>query len=465
MSAAGAANEAGEAPEIVTRALERARACGAAAADAVLVRSESSEARVRDEEIEFVKQARQRSLGIRVLFHDASRGRPGLSSAVTSTSDLSPEAVDRMAEQTVALARATAPDPHAGLPEGGFAGDLPDLGLFDPADEGASVEARIEDALRAEAAARGVDERIANSEGSQVGSDSSTITYGNSEGFLASYRSAAHSLYSEPLAQDAAGMQRDYWMTVARSLGALEDPAAVGRRAAERALRRLGAKRVATCEVPVIFDALMAPSLIGQLAGCASGYSIYRESSFLAGRLGERVASDLVTIVDDGRLPSGLGSKPFDGEGQPTRRNVLVERGELRSWLLDAYSARKLGLASTGSASRGVGSAPSVGTTNLWLEPGDAGTLADIVAETGRGLLVTELIGMGFNAVTGDYSRGAAGLWIEGGEIVHPVEEITIAGNLGDMLCAIDRVGSELEWFGSRAAPPVRVASMTVAGE
>ena len=215
----------------------------------------------------------------------------------------------------------------------------------------------------------------------------------------------------------------------------------------------------------MIFDALTAPTLIGQLAGCASGYSIYREASFLADRMGDRVASDLVTIVDDGRIPGGLGSKPFDGEGQPTRRNVLVRSGELASWLLDSYSARKLGLATTGNASRGVGTAPSVGTTNLWLEPGGAGSLEDIVRETERGLLVTELIGMGFNAVTGDYSRGAAGLWIEGGEIAHPVEEITIAGNLADMLSAIDRVGSELVWLGSRAAPPVRVASMTVAGE
>jgi len=451
--------------DVVTRALERVKACGAAAADAVLIHSESSEARVRGDQIEFVKQAHERGLGIRVLYRDPSRSQPGLSSAVTSTSDLSPEAVDQMAEQTVALARATAPDPFAGLPADGFASELPELGLFDPADEGTPVESRIEDAMRAESAARAVDPRITNSEGSQVGSQTSVITYGNSEGFLGSYRSASHSLFSEPLAQDASGMQRDYWMTVARRLAALDDPAAVGRRAAQRALRRLGGKRVATCEVPVIFDALTAPTLIGQLAGCVSGYSVYREASFLADRMGDRIASELVTIVDDGRIPGGLGSKPFDGEGQPTRRNVLVRRGELESWLLDSYSARKLGLTTTGNASRGVGSAPSVGTTNLWLEPGEAGSLEDIIRETERGLLVTELIGMGFNAVTGDYSRGAAGLWIEGGEIVHPVEEITIAGNLAGMLSAIDRVGSELVWLGSRAAPPVRVASMTVAGE
>jgi PmbA protein len=260
-------------------------------------------------------------------------------------------------------------------------------------------------------------------------------------------------------------MQRDYWMTVGHRLCDLEDAAVVGRIAAERALRRLGAKRVATCEVPVIFDELTAPSLWRQLIGCASGYAIYRESSFLAERLGDRIASELVTVIDDGRLPGGLGSKPFDGEGLATRRNVVVERGELKTWLLDSYSARKLAMESTGSASRGVGSAPGVGATNLWLEPGSGGSLDDIVRSTERGLLVTELIGMGFNAVTGDYSRGAAGLWIENGELTHAVDEITIASNFGDMLQAIDCVGSELRWLGRVASPPLRIAAMTIAGE
>ena len=278
------------------------------------------------------------------------------------------------------------------------------------------------------------------------------------------YGSASHGLFSEPLARDGDSMQRDYWMTAGRRLADLEEPASVGRTAAGRVLRRLGAKRVPTCEVPILFDDMTAPSLIGQLASCLSGYSIYRESSFLAGRLGESIASDRVTIIDDGRLPGGLGSKPFDGEGQATRRNTLVDGGRLETWLLDHYSARKLGMSSTGNASRSTGSAPHVGTTNLWLEPGE-GTLEELISEIDRGLLVTELIGMGFNPTTGDYSRGAAGLWIEKGEIVHPVEEITIAGNLGDMLEQVDRVGSELVWRGRIAAPPLRIAKMTVAGE
>jgi PmbA protein len=445
--------------DAIQRALAGTRRAGADSADAVLVESASLEARVRGEEIDFVTQARERSLGIRALV----AGRRGLRSAVTSTSDLSPEAVDRMAQETVALARATAEDPDAGLPAEGFADDLPDLALFDEADRGVAVEARIEDARRAEAAARGADPRIANSEGSAAGSDFSRVVYGNTAGFLGQYEAASHTLYSEPIAREDGSMQRDYWLTVARRLADLEEPAAVGRRAAARATRRLGGRRVPTCEVPVIFDAVTAPSLLRHLAACVNGYAVYRESSFLAGRLGDAVASDRVTVIDDGRRRGGLGSRPFDGEGLPTRRNVVVERGRLCTYLLDSYAARKLGMRSTGNAARSAGSAPGAAPTNLWLEPGDR-TLEEIVADTGRGLLVTELIGMGFNPVTGDYSRGAAGLWIEGGEIRYPVEEITIAGHLGAMLTAIDAVASDLVWLGRIASPSLRVASMTVAG-
>jgi PmbA protein len=446
--------------EIVRRAIERARMAGASQADVVLVQSDSRESRVRDQEIEFVKQADERCLGIRVLV-----GREGgFSSAVTSTCDLSEQAVDRMAEETVALAQATAPDPHAGLPDSDFASDLPDLNLIELEDRQVPIETGIDAARRAERAARDFDSRIQNSEGSQTSSDFSRIVYANSEGFLAGYDSAYHSLFSEPLAIDGENKERDYWLSVGRRIADLEDAASVGRKAAERALRRLGGRRLQTCEVPVLFDSMTAPSLLGQLSSCLSGYAIYREASFLAGRMGDRIASPLFTLIDDGRLPAGLGSKPFDGEGLPTRRNVLVDEGILQSWLLDSYSGRKLGLPSTGNASRGAGSGPGVGATNLWLESG-SGTLDELVADTERGLLVTELIGMGFNPTTGDYSRGASGLWIEEGRIAYPVEEITIASNLLDMLQGIDAVGAELEWRGRIAAPPLRIKKMTVAGE
>jgi len=448
-----------DARELVARALEAAARAGANSSDALLVESDSLEARVRGDEVDFVSQAREHTLGIRALVGDGG----GFGSAITSTSDLSEAAVERMAREAVALARATAADPTAGIPEAGFATDDPDLELFDPADRDVDVDDRLQDAFAAEHAARATDPRIANSEGSQVGAAHSRIAYGNSAGFFGSYDMGSHSLFSEPLAIAEGSMQRDYWMTVARRRSGLEAPASVGRRAAERALRRLGAKPIATCEAPVIFDPVTAPSLIAHIATCVNGYSVYRGTSYLAERLGEGIASELVTVVDDGRLPGGLGSKPFDGEGLPTRRNVVVERGRLASFLLDGYSARKLGSQSTGNAARGAGSLPTAAPTNLWLEPGD-GTLDDLIADTGRGLLVTELIGMGFNPVTGDYSRGAAGLWIENGEIAFPVEEITIAGNLADMLGHIDAVASDLTWLGRIASPSLRIANMTIAG-
>jgi PmbA protein len=444
----------------VEHALARATVAGARQADALLAESDTLEARVRDEGIDFVKQARERTLGIRAFVE----GPGGLRQASTSTSDLSAAAIERMAEETAALARATAPDPMAGLPEGPFASESPDLCLLDPADREVGVEARIEDARGAETAARARDPRIVNSEGSQVGSVFSRVSYGNSEGFLDQFESASHSLFSEPVARANGAMQRDYWLTVGRSLASLEAPASVGRRAADRALARLGASRVRTCEVPVIFDPLTARSLLGHLVSCVSGYAVYREATYLAGRLGEEVAAPTLTVVDDGRLPAALGSCPFDGDGLPTRRTVVVERGVLQSYLLDTYSARKLGLASTGNASRSPGGSAGAAPTNLWIEPGDR-SLEEIVADTERGLLVTELIGMGFNPVTGDYSRGAAGLWIEQGRIIHPVEEITVAGHLAEMLSSIDAVGNDLLRLGRVSSPTLRVARMTVAGE
>ena len=443
-------------------AIASALRAGAAAADAVAVEADSLETRVRGEEIEFVKQARERKLGVRALV----RGARGTRSAITSTSDLSDRALRAVAEDAVSLARATAEDGAAGLPEGGFADSaaIPDLALFDPADRGVQAETLIDAARRAERAARAVDPRIENSEGCSASASFARVAYANSAGFAGDYASASHALFAEPIARANGHMQRDYWMTVARRLSALESPESVGQRAAERALRRLGARSVPTCEVPVIFDPLTAASLWGQLAGLVSGYAVYRGTSFLAGRLGEAIASDRVTLIDDACRPAGLGSRPFDGEGLPSRRTAVIERGRLASYLLDTYSARKVGGKSTGSASRSASGPPGVGTTNLGLEPG-AATLDQIIADTPRGLLVTELIGMGFNPTTGDYSRGAAGLWIEGGEIAHPVEEITIAGNFADMLSAIDAVGSDVLWLSRIGSPSVRIARMTVAGQ
>jgi len=443
----------------VERVLGALHRRGAKAADVCYAESDSLEARVRGEEIDFVKQAHERTLGIRAF----APGDRGLRCAITSTSDLQTETLERMVDETLALARATAADPHAGLPGANYAAELPDLELSRPADREVSVEARIEDARAAERAARGFDPRIVNSEGSSVGSENSRFVYGNSDGFSAAYETTTHSLFSEPIARDGTSMQRDWAMTVGRRLDALLDPASVGRLAAERAVRRLGARKVPTCSVPVIFEPRVARSLLAHLAACVNGAALYREASFLVGRLDDAIASEGVTVIDDGRLPGGLGSRPFDGEGAATRRNVIVEDGRLHSFLLDAYSARKLGMASTGSAVRSAAGAPHPGTTNLWIEPGEV-TPEAIRTSTPRGLYVTELIGMGFNPVTGDYSRGAAGLWIEDGEFSHAVEEVTIAGGLESMLRGIDAIGNDLEWIGATAAPTLRVAEMTVAG-
>jgi PmbA protein len=440
-------------------ALERARAAGAHEADAVFAEADSLEVRVRGKEVDTVAQARERTLGLRVF----AEGPGGLRSAVTSSSDLSQSAVARLAEDSVAIARATAPDPNAGLPAGGFARELPDLALFDPADRALATADWIALAQRAEDAARSFDPRITNSEGASASASYTTICYGSSAGFAGEYASASCSLFAQPVAAENGAMQTAWWASASRTLAALESPEQVGRTAAERTIGQLGARRIATCEAPVIFDASAARELLANLAGCLSGYAVYRGSSFLREKAGRQIASERVTIVDDGRRRGGLGSKPFDGEGLPTRRNLLVESGVLRSWLLDSYSARKLGLASTGNAARAAGGAPSAAPTNLWLEPG-AGDLETLVRGTGRGLLVTGMFGHGFNPVTGDFSRGARGYWIERGERAYPVEEITIAGNLGAMLESIDAIGADLRFLGSLGAPSLRISRMTIAG-
>jgi PmbA protein len=443
----------------VRHAVEAAKQAGADAADAIQLASDSVEARVRGDEIDYVKQARERALGIRAFV----RGTRGMSTALVSTSDLSHAAIRSLAADAVALARATAEDPDAGLPSEGFARAWPALDLLDPRDRDVPLEVQLAEAREAEAAARALDPRIVNSEGTSVAASFDAVAFACSGGFEGSYESAHHSLVSSPVAAQNGSMQTDYWLTAARRRSDLEPPASVGRRAAERALAQLGARTLPTQRVPVIFEAPAARAVLGNLVSCLSGGAVYRKTSYLARRLGERIASDAVTVIDDGRRPGGLGSRPFDAEGQPTRRTVAVERGRLTSYLLDVYSARKLGLRSTGNAARGASSAPSVAPTNLWLEPGHE-SLEQLLRSTERGLLVTGLFGQGFNPLTGDFSRGARGFWIERGERAYPVEEITVAGNLADLLRDVDSVADDLLWLGSLAAPSFRVAQLTVAG-
>lgn len=435
--------------------LAKVRSRGATAADLLVVETDSSSTQVRLRDIESLKSAQERRIHLRVMFDK--------SSAATSTSDFSRRALDQLIDETCTLAQATAPDDYLGLPNPeAIAASIPDLQLFDETVQALSVERRIALAKECEGAALDYDPRIINSEGAGFDTHASQIVYANTQGFVGHYRTSTFSLGVSPIAGDGNAMQRDSWYSVNRKFQDLEAAEAVGTTAAKRALRRLGARKVPTQEAPVIFDPDVAASLLRTLAGAVSGTSIYRGVSFLLNRLGQRVAADTVTVIDDGTIPGALGSRPFDGEGVPTRRTVVVAHGVLQSYLLDTYCGRRLGLSSTGNAARDAAGI-SVGSSNFYLVPGTS-TPEEIISSVKSGLYLTELIGFGVNMVTGDYSRGAVGLWIENGELTYPVEEITIAGSLPDMLRNIELVGNDLVFRGRTAAPTLKIGRMTIAG-
>ena len=442
--------------ELAHAVLEEARKKGASQGDVVMAESESFFVAVRLGEVEKISQAQEKRIGLRLFF--------GAGSATASTSDISQESISRLVDDTCALARLTAQDPSSGLPQPEeLARNIPELDLFDDQARALSVEEKTRLALEAEKAALDFDPRIANSEGGEFSTQIGRVIYANSHRFSGEYQGSTYSLSVAPVAQTNGSMQRDFWYSTQRKFSRLEAPEAVGRRAAERALRRLGARKIGTREVPVIFDPEISATLLRHLSAALSGYSLYKGASFLIGKLGERIASELVSVVDDGTIPGALGSKPFDGEGLPVGKRTVVERGVLKSYLLDTYSGRKLGLPSTGNASRSIGEPPGVSPTNFYLTAGSHSP-EQIIASVEKGLYVTELIGFGVNLITGDYSRGAAGLWIENGKLAYPVEEITIAGNLKEMLGNIEMVGNDLELRNRIAAPTIKISRMTVAG-
>jgi PmbA protein len=437
--------------------LRRARAQGAVEADAFMVEEELHTVQVRLGGVESLKHARENRCSLRI-FTEAG-------SASATTSDLSPEALARLVDESVRLAKVARRDEHSGLPAAeALAREVPDLGLWDPDGHALTVEDKIDRARRAEAAALEADPRVRNSEGAEFYDRQARVAYASSGGFAGGFRVSSYALSVSPVASDEGDMERDYWYTAARRLADLEPPEEVGREAARRAVRRLGGRKPETLEVPVVFDSETAASLVRAFAVAASGPSLYRGTSFLIGQRGQTVASPIVTIVDDPLMPRGLGSRPFDGEGLPSRRTVLVDRGVLTSYLLDTYSARRLGLTATGHAAREGGGGVTVGYTNLHLEPGPWAP-EEILRTVDRGLYVTELIGFGVNFATGDYSRGAVGFWIEGGELAYPVEEITVAGNLRRMFQDVEMVGRDLAFRDQTAAPTVKIARMTVAGQ
>jgi PmbA protein len=435
--------------------IARTKRKGASAVDVVAVEGDSASVQVRLSAVDKLSKAQEKRVGLRVYF--------GRRSAGGSTSDFSPPAVDELVATTCALAEAIVEDPDSGLPEPtSLAAERPDLDLYDSS--AVSMDQMIDRATRAERAALEVDARLKNSEGAEFGSFAGRMVFANSHRFYGEFQSSNFSCSVSPIAIENGLMQRDYWYSVGRKVSQLDAPEAIGREAGHRTVRRLGARKVATCRVPIVFDPEMAGSFLGNLCSAVNGYAIYKGASYLIGRLGEKIAADNITIVDDGRISGGLGSKPFDGEGLPTRKTVVVERGILKSYLLDTYAGRKLKLSSTGNASRSVGEASSAGATNFYLAPGSA-TPDQIIGSVKRGLYVTELIGFGINLVTGDYSRGAVGFWIENGELAYPVEEITIAGNLKDMWLGVETVGNDLVFRGRVASPTVKLAEMTVGGD
>lgn len=442
-------------PELAQEAVRRAIALGATDAECTISESEEFSANVRLGEVETLKEAGSRGAGLRILI--------GRKTGASYTSDLTPEGVRHMVASAVELAAVTTEDPFAGLPERDELGSIPgELGIYSGDVASLDTGFKIALARRAEAAALAADERIDNSEGASFDSHLGRRIFANSRGFAGGYRSSYCSLSAVPVARQGESMERDYWFSIARGFAGLEQPEEVGRIAAERTLRRLGAVKVETQRVPVIFEPRTARSLLENLFEAIEGRSIYRQSSFLAGKLGEKVAAESVTVIDDGTMRGLFGTSPFDDEGVATRRTPVIERGVLKSYLLNTYAARKLGMKTTGNASRGITGNAGIGHGNFFLEKGTR-TAQEMLGSVRNGFYVTELIGSGVNIATGDYSRGAAGLWIRNGELAFPVSEVTIAGTLQRMFMGME-AGSDLEFRGSTASPTVMIGEMTVGG-
>ena len=444
--------------ELAQDIVRRAMSGGATAAECIVREGDEFSTVVRLGQVETLKESGSKAIGVRVFY--------GKRAASTYSSDFSRASLDRMVKSALELAKITSEDPYAGIPEASQLGSLSgDLDLYHPDVYSLPGEERINYARRTEKAALDYDPRIKNSEGGSFDAATGHKVLANSHGFVGEYRRSYCSVAAVPIAQTESGaMQRDYWFSVARSLSRLESPEEVGKIAAQRTLRRLGARKVKTARVPVILDPMVAASILDHIFEGVNGDSIYRGASFLAGKLGQKIAGDQVTVIDDGTMPGGFGTSPFDGEGIPTRRTLVIENGVLKSYLLNTYTAKKLGLQTTANAARGLAGTPGIGPGNYFLQPG-AKTPKEIIAGIPQGLYVTEFLGHGANLVTGDYSRGASGLWISGGELAYPVEEITVGGNLKEMFFNISQIGNDLEFRGAIACPTIRIDGLTVGGE
>lgn len=439
--------------DVARSLVERAVKAGADAADALVVEGTSVGASWRLGKLEDVERSEGRDLGLRVLI--------GKRQAIVSSTDLSERSLAPLIERAVAMAKAAPEDRYCGLaPSIDLATSWQDLDLSDTS-VGLDTDALAARAAQAEEAALAV-KGVTNSEGASAGWGRSAIALVTSDGFAGTYEGTSHSLSCSVIAGEGTGMQRDYDYASRRFFADLESPAAIGRSAAERTVRSLNPRKMKSQAVPVVYDPRVSAGLIGHLAGAINGAAIARGTSFLKNAMDQRILPAGVDVIDDPLRPRGLRSKPFDGEGLATRPRMFVEDGYLRSWVLDSTTARQLGLKSTGNAARGTGSPPSPSTTNLYLGAGQIDP-KDLIADIKQGLYITHLLGMGVNGITGDYSRGAAGFWIENGEIAFPVSEITVAGNLKDMFQHLTPA-NDLVFRHGTDAPTIRIEGMMVAG-
>lgn len=444
--------DANNALDLLRDLIAKARRSGADAADAVLFEGTSLSHGRRLGKTEKLERSEGHDLGLRVFI--------GRQQAVVSSSDRSPKALGELVERVLAMARAVPEDPYCGIADPAeIAHEWPVLDMFDPAEP--SAEVLIERARAAEEAALAVN-GVTNSEGAEAGWGRSTVALVASNGFAGTYTGSSSGVSASVISGQGTQMERDYDYASAVYAADLRDPAEIGKSAGERAVKRLGAKKMPTCRCSVVFDPRVARGFISHLFGAISGPSIARGTSFLKDRLGERIFPEAITIIDDPHRRRGLRSKPFDGEGIANRRRAIIDKGMLTTWLLDLRSARQLGLTTTGHAARGTSSPPSPAPTNVWIEPGAMSPQA-LIADIASGFYVTEMMGMGVNGVTGDYSRGAAGFWIDKGEIVFPVSEMTVAGSLKDIFARLV-AADDLEFKAGADAPTLRVDDLTVAG-
>jgi PmbA protein len=445
-------DESGNDLDLLQDLIARACRAGADAADAVLFEGTSLSHGRRLGKTEKLERSEGYDLGLRVFV--------GRQQAIVSSTDRAPPALAELVERALAMARMVPEDPFCGIAEPGqIASEWPSLDMLDPGEP--TAEELIERARAAEEAALAVS-GVSNSEGAEAGWGRSRVALVASNGFAGAYAGSSHGVSASVIAGSGTGMERDYDFATAIHGGDLRDPAAIGKSAGERAVRRLGARKMPTCRCPVVFDPRVARGFISHLLGAIAGPSIARGTSFLKDRLGQQVFPTEITIIDEPHRPRGLRSKPFDGEGVANRPRALVEQGVLTTWLLDLRSARQLGLETTGHAARGTASPPAPAATNVWIEPGAAGRAA-LISDIASGFYVTEMMGMGVNGVTGDYSRGAAGFWIDHGEIAFPVSEMTVAGNLKDMFARLV-AADDLEFRTGADAPTLRIDDLTVAG-